>query len=198
MDYKANFKNINSVNRMLVTDAYKIVLENMDTIEKISDELYTAVKIILESFEGNCYKHGMSQTKIYSVWTNMKNRCFDKSYIAYQEYGGRGITVYDEWINDFLAFYNYVSKLPHFGETGYSLDRIDVNGNYKSGNIRWATHKEQMRNRRCSISVEYNGKIFTLKEIAEILGTNYKTIYYRYVNGRRGAKLFEAVKKDKI
>lgn len=78
----------------------------------------------------------------------MKDRCFNKNSKGYKNYGGRGITVYDGWIHDFQAFYNYISSLPHFGETGYSIDRIDNDGNYEPGNIRYADRKTQNNNRR--------------------------------------------------
>lgn len=84
----------------------------------------------------------------YVVWTGMKQRCFNQNSKDYKHYGGRGIAVCDEWKDNFQAFYDHVSQLPHFGEEGYSLDRINNDGNYKPGNVRWATAKEQMNNRR--------------------------------------------------
>lgn len=97
--------------------------------------------------EGNNVKHGKSKSKIYLCWQNMKTRCYNVKSDDYKNYGGRGIKVCDEW-HDFRNFYNHVSTLPHFGELGYTLDRINVNGNYEPGNVRWATAKEQARNRR--------------------------------------------------
>lgn len=94
--------------------------------------------------------HGMRGTKIYYVWCQMKQRCFNPKHKYYENWGGRGITVCDEWKNDFQAFYDYVSQLPHFREEDYSLDRINNDGNYEPGNVRWATHYEQVHNRRNS------------------------------------------------
>lgn len=90
----------------------------------------------------------MCESKIYSVWENMKTRCFNIKSKDYPGYGARGITVCPEWKNDFQAFYDCVSQLAHFGEAGYSLDRIDNDGNYEPGNVRWTTAKEQANNRR--------------------------------------------------
>lgn len=71
-----------------------------------------------------------------------------KEFKSFADYGGRGITVCEEWRNDFVAFYNYVSALPHYNDDGYSLDRIENNGNYEPGNVRWATRAVQNNNRR--------------------------------------------------
>ena len=93
-------------------------------------------------------KHGMAGTKMHDLWVNMKHRCFCKTDKRYKNYGGRGITVCEEWKDDFQAFYDYVSQLPHFGEKGYSLDRINNDGNYEPNNVKWSTPKEQANNRR--------------------------------------------------
>ena len=92
--------------------------------------------------------HDKWGTKIYKVWDNMKSRCFNPKAQGYKNWGGRGITVYPEWIHSFDSFYKYVSKLEHYGEVGYSLDRINNDGNYEPGNLRWATKSEQAKNSR--------------------------------------------------
>jgi hypothetical protein len=93
-------------------------------------------------------KHGMSRDHLYKAWTQLKERVFNSNDISYKNYGGRGITMFPPWQVDFQLFYDYISALPHFREKGYTLDRINNNGNYEPGNIRWATRNIQNRNMR--------------------------------------------------
>ena len=106
------------------------------------------VASILAKTGNNRRTHGMKHTKLYSVWGSIKDRCLNPNYHHYANYGGRGISICEEWKHDFKAFYDYVSSLPHFGEKGRSLDRINNDGDYEYGNIRWATRHEQNINRR--------------------------------------------------
>lgn len=139
-------------------------------------------------------RHNLRNTKIYRAWRHMNHRCFNANDKNFSNYGGRGITVCDEWRTDFVAFYNYVSKLAHFDEKGYSLDRINNNGNYEPGNVRWATRSEQSNNRRNNIVVEYGGKEMTLTQAAELSGIKFGALQWRYKNGWRDEKLFQPVR----
>lgn len=89
--------------------------------------------------------HGLSKTRIYRIWRDMKNRCFYSKDKHFKDYGGRGITICDEWKNSFESFYKWSDA------NGYSekltIDRIDNDGNYEPSNCRWITMKEQCQNR---------------------------------------------------
>lgn len=111
--------------------------------------------------------------KVNNIYYKMKNRCYNKKSKDYQYYGFRGITVCDEWLYSRDNFAEYVIKLENFGIAGYSMDRIDNNSNYKPGNIRFVTHKEQCRNRRSNIIVRYNNEDVLLIELCEKLNLNF-------------------------
>ena len=78
----------------------------------------------------------------------MNQRCYNQKHHSYHNYGGRGITVCDEWKNDFISYYNYIINLPNFKEKGMTLDRINNDGNYEPGNMRWTTAHVQLCNQR--------------------------------------------------
>lgn len=99
----------------------------------------------------------------------MKNRCNRPSHCAYSKYGGRGVTVCPEWDrpDGFIRFLEDMGPLP---QRGWTLERIDVNGGYKPSNCRWASRKEQARNRRDTLWLEALGERKSRAEWLELLG----------------------------
>lgn len=123
--------------------------------------------------------HGMWNEPIYKIWTGIKDRCTNSAGSHYTRYGARGITICNEWQDSFESFYSHVSQLPHFGEKGYSIDRIDNDGDYEPGNVRWATGTTQSRNRRTNRLITFDGVSRTVAEWAETLDIGGDTLRYR-------------------
>lgn len=117
--------------------------------------------------------HGMSNTKTYSSWYSMIQRCTNKNNINYAKYGGRGISVCKEWMESFVNFVSDMGSRP----TGKTIDRVDVNGNYEPSNCRWATQAEQNKNKRKIVVWTIHGKKYDcLKDASLDLGVSIQTI----------------------
>ena len=111
----------------------------------------------------------------------MKQRCYNKNDMHYNEYGSRGIVVCDEWKHDFMNFYNWAI------ENGYkenlTIDRIDVNGNYEPSNCKWSTTKQQNCNKRNNIYLTYKGKTQTIAQWCNELKLKRSIVYIRHRQG---------------
>lgn len=121
--------------------------------------------------------HGLSNTKIGYTWRGMKSRCYNPKNENYKNYGERGIKICDEWLNDFMNFYNWA--LNNGYKEDLSIDRIDPNANYEPSNCRWITLKEQARNTRRNHMITYNNETHCLAEWAEILSIDYNKLKYQ-------------------
>lgn len=136
--------------------------------------------------------HGKSKSRLYSIWSSMKQRCFDRNVKTYHMYGGRGISVCSEWKDNFPSFEKwaldngYDESLPR-GQC--TIDRIDVNGDYCPENCRIATQKQQSNNRRNNHTVTYRGETHTLSEWSQIVGIKQSIL---------GARLSYGWKLDRV
>lgn len=90
-------------------------------------------------------RHGLTQSPEYRTWAGMKERCSSPKSISWKNYGARGISVYEGWHNNFMAFYRHIGPRP---SDQYSIERINNDGNYEPGNVKWATRLEQVANTR--------------------------------------------------
>jgi len=125
-------------------------------------------------------KHGYSMSSLYHIWSGIKERCTNKNSKNYNDYGGRGITLYIEWEN-FNPFKEWALFSGY--KEGLEIDRIDVNGNYCPKNCRWVNKRKQANNRRNNIYIEINGETKTLFEWTRIYKINYSTVRKRIKSG---------------
>jgi hypothetical protein len=130
---------------------------------------------------GHLSKHRGVKTRLYRIWRGMRQRCRNATSKDCKNYGGRGITFSEEW-DDFSVFRDWALNNGYSDDL--SIDRIDTNGNYESGNCRWSTNIEQCRNKRDTVFYEINGIKKPLIEWCEILNVKYTTAFER--NRRNG------------
>ena len=139
-------------------------------------------------------KNRPSSHPLYRCWASMKNRCYNQNdKLNYEEYGSRGIKVCERWLGK-NGFWNFVEDMGQKPK-GYSIDRIDVDGDYEPSNCRWASPKEQAYNRRNCLVFVIDGKAYNTEEAAKILGKHPETLRIRK---RKGFSNKEIVSKDDI
>lgn len=125
-------------------------------------------------------KHGKKDSRIYSIWASMLQRCKNPNDISYSLYGNKGISVCEDW-EYFINFDEWAMSNGY--QEDLSIDRIDSNGNYEPSNCRWVSMKVQQRNRGNNRKIEYDNKNLCLTEWSEITGLHPKTIAYRLNSG---------------
>ena len=131
--------------------------------------------------------HGLSKSREYCTWSSMIERCINPRNASFKAYGGRGIRVCMEWQRSFAAFYQHIGPKP---TAKHSIDRIDTNGNYEPGNVRWATREDQDATKRGNRYVEAFGLRKTIAGWSRIVGLSPVTISERL---RRGMSCEDAV-----
>ena len=138
--------------------------------------------------------HQQSYTRLYRIWSGVKQRCLNPKASKYEHYGGRGITLCDEWKKDFKNFSIWAKEKGYHDKL--TIDRIDVNGNYEPNNCRWITQQEQCENTRRNKKITYKGKTQNLKAWCRELDLNYNTIRSRFEKEKSSIeKLFRKIKK---
>ena len=125
--------------------------------------------------------HIMSYTRFYKIYGDAKNRCRNPKNSAYQNYGGRGIKFLWNSFKQFKEemYQSYIEHTRQFGEKDTSIERINNEGNYSKDNCRWTTKKNQARNTRKNIFVDFEGQSLCVAEWAEKIGLKYGTLYRR-------------------
>ena len=121
--------------------------------------------------------HGQTKTRMYTIWFDMKCRCHKESAPDFSRYGGRGIKVCEEWLNDFQVFYDWAMANGYRDDL--TLDRIDNNKGYSPDNCRWADAETQNNNTRRNFYITYNGETLSLAQCARKYGIKQNTLHSR-------------------
>lgn len=145
-------------------------------------------------------KHGdrslKNTTRLYTIWKNMRSRCCNSNNPKFNRYGGRGIKICDEWYNSYSCFRDWALSNGYL--ENLTIDRINNDGNYEPSNCRWATTKEQSRNRSTNVFLEHNGQIFVQKDFAKIIGIDRHTLSKKINEGMSVEEIIKyAQKKQK-
>lgn len=145
--------------------------------------------------EEKVFTHGLTKTRLYKIYHMMKRRCYKAQDNSYKNYGGRGISICEEWLNEqngFVNFYNW--SMENGYQENLTIDRKDNNGNYKPDNCRWVTIKTQSNNRRSNNLITIDGITKNITQWAEEYGLCYSTIKSRITRGKTGRQLLEPAK----
>ena len=125
-------------------------------------------------------RHGKADSRVYRIWLGMKQRCLNPKYHSYGWYGGRGISICQEWIDDFGAFYRDMGDPP---TEDHSIERRETNGNYTKENCYWAVLLEQANNRRSNVTITYLGRTQTAAQWGREIGISGELIAKRIKRG---------------
>lgn len=142
-----------------------------------------------ENRSTNTRTHGDRHTRLYNIWTHMKQRCKNQNRDNFKHYGGRGIKLCSEWEKDFTAFRDWAMANGYRDDL--TIDRNDGDGPYSPENCRWATKEDQANNTRRNHRISVYGEELTIAEAAKIYGVNYDTLQQRI---SRGVTPEEAIK----
>lgn len=139
----------------------------------------------------NFKTHGETKTRLYQIYAGMKKRCYNKAAYNYADYGARGISICEGWLNSWEAFRDW--SLTNGYDDDLSIDRIDVNGDYSPDNCRWVTRDVQANNRRSNKFIAYNGVSHTIAEWSRILGIPYNKLHKKLRSGHPLSEIIESL-----
>lgn len=144
-------------------------------------------------------KHGLSKDRLYGIYKGMIRRCYSEHDSSYQYYGGRGIVVCDEWIDEEVGVYNFYEwALTNGYHKNLTIDRINVSGNYEPDNCRWADALTQANNKTNNVYFEYEGEELTLTEWGRKLNLNPDSLWKRIYKYNYTFEKAITYKTDKI
>ena len=146
--------------------------------------------LIREAVVRSKVTHGLTKTTEYRIWRGVVQRCHNENHDHYVDYGGRGITMCDEWRNDFMVFLRDMGPRP---SAKHTLDRKENDKGYCKDNCRWATVLEQQNNKRTNLYYEFDGEIKTLTEWCREFGVGYELM--RYYLFKKEMEFEDAIKK---
>lgn len=129
---------------------------------------------------------GGKRERLYVIWQDMKDRCLNVNNVHYNHYGGRGINVCDEWVNNYSCFRDWAYSTGYCDDAAKfkcTLDRIDNNGDYSPINCRWVDMKTQNNNRKNVRQFTYNGESHTLREWCDIYNQSFRMVDVRLQRG---------------
>ena len=138
----------------------------------------------------------LTNKKISTTWRSMIARCYRETHQSYKDYGGRGIKVCPEWLDSSKSFIEWA--LANGYKQGLTLDRIRNNGNYSPDNCRFATRREQARNRRSNVPIIYEDRIMILTDWITELGISYRAYYYWLHKGLMPAAIIQYFTTKKL
>ena len=163
------------------------IIKSVDCSQLINGEIKScgclSKELLVQRNKNNKYSaiHNKSKTRLYQIWLDMKQRCYNPKQNAYKWYGAKGVEICKEWKDNFAAFENWA--LANGYSSNLTIDRINNLGNYEPNNCRWVGMREQHRNTTKNIVIEYQGKKQCLKDWCVELGKTYPTIANRIQNG---------------
>lgn len=143
--------------------------------------VYSGGTKVCGCLRGKTETHGGFYERLYGIWANMKDRCFNEKHKSFERYGGRGIVVCEDWKNDYSGFRDW--SLNNGYKQGLSIDRINNDGNYEPNNCRWATRSQQQMNKSNTRYIDCDGGRISLREFAEKHNINIGTVRQRYYKG---------------